>query len=95
MTAREPSTALDEALREERNLREQLADLIARRQQAEREAERLERRSELPGADDRVAAAAVTLRDQAATLAAEIDQRRRALRAQEGLVAELRAGSPS
>ena len=90
-----PEGDLARALEQERLLREEVGDLIRRRQRAEAEAAQLEARAELEGADGRVGAAASTLRARAEALAAEIDDRRRALRAQEGLVAELRAREPA
>jgi hypothetical protein len=83
--------ALGEAQATEDALRAQLGDLIGTKVRAEHEAERLDTRAGLPGADPELAALAGRHRAQAARLAAEVEEVRHSLRAQEARTEALRA----
>lgn len=84
---------LEEAERTERELREQIADLVSARARAESEATRLAGRSELEGADPTLAEIAERYRGQATRLGGEIDAVRASLREHEVDVERLRAQS--
>lgn len=84
---------LEEAERTERELREQIADLVSARARAESEATRLAGRAELEGADPTLAEIAERYRSQATRLGAEIDAVRTSLREHEADVERLRAQS--
>jgi hypothetical protein len=90
MTAGEASDRLQAAEQREDELRRRLNDLLVEQRRARSEQSRLEQRSRLEGADPRVAAAARTEEQRAAELATAVDSARAELRAQEGLVAQLR-----
>ena len=75
----------------ERELREQIAELVHARARAQQEASRLDDRSALPGADPSLAEIAGRWRRQAGVLEGEIDACRTSLRAAEAEVARLRA----
>lgn len=74
----------------EDQLRRQLNDLLVEQRRALAERYRFEQRATLEGADPRVADAARAEERRAADLAAAVESARAALRAQEGLVAQLR-----
>ena len=74
----------------EEQLRRRLNDLLVEQRRAESERSRFEQRSRLEGADPRVAEAARAEERRAAQLAAAVESARAELRAQEGLVAQLR-----
>lgn len=80
MTTMEGRTLEDE-------LRSRLAAAVTERARATREAERLEARATLPGADERVAAAAETQRRLATEAAADVERLRAELRTVEGAIA--------
>lgn len=84
---------LEEAERTERELREQIADLVRARARAESEAQRLLGRSGLDGADPTLAEIAERYRLQVTSLGAEIDAVRASLREHEADVERLRAQS--
>ena len=67
----------------ERELREQINDLVRARARAESEAGRLEDRARLPGADGDIDAIAERYRGQAARLAGEVEAMRTLLRGYE------------
>jgi hypothetical protein len=75
----------------ERELREQIAELVHSRARAEEEARRLTERTGLPGADPSLAEIAGRWERQAGVLAGEIESCRTSLRAAEAEVARLRA----
>ena len=88
-------SALDDALLEEVRLRSRLNALVHERAEALAEAERLDARAGLPGAEASLREAAARWRTVAERVAGEIETQRGVLRTQEGLVAELRApGEP-
>ena len=88
-------TSLDDALLEEVRLRSRLNALVHERAEALAEAERLEARAGLPGAEASLGDAATRWRTVAERVAGEIETQRGALRKQEGVVAGLRApGEP-
>ena len=80
-----------EAQATEDALRAQLGDLIGAKVRAQHEAERLDTRAELPGADPELGALAGRHRAQAERLAAEVEDVRQSLRAQEARTEALRA----
>ena len=82
---------VDEARAAEEALRQRLAATVTERARAQREAERLEGRAELAGADPRVAAAAAEQRRLAGVAGAEIERLRAEVRAAEGRTAEAEA----
>jgi hypothetical protein len=84
---------LEEAERTDRELREQIADLVSARARAESEAQRLLGRSGLDGADPTLADIAERYRLQVISLGAEIDAVRASLREHEVDVERLRAQS--
>jgi hypothetical protein len=90
MTAGEAPDRLRQAEEHENELRRRLNDLLVEQRRALSEQARLEERARLEGADPRVAAAARAEEQRAAELARAVDVARAELRAQEGLVAELR-----
>ena len=83
--------SLQDAERTDRELREQLNDLVRAKARAEREAERLGVRSGLGGADPALGDLATGYREQAQRLAAEVEQVRAALRRHEPELERLRA----
>lgn len=83
--------ALGEAQAIEDALRAQLGDLIGTKVRAEHEAQRLDTRATLPGADPELAALAQRHRAQAERLASEAEEVRQSLRAQEARTESLRA----
>jgi hypothetical protein len=89
-TAPTPADRLRAAEQREEELRRRLNDLLVEQRKALAEQSRFEQRSRLAGADHRVADAARAEERRAAELAAAIDSVRAELRAQEGLVAQLR-----
>jgi len=91
MTAGEASAGrLQAALEREDQLRRRLNDLLVEQRRALAEQTRFEQRARLEGADPRVAVAASAEARRAAELNAAVDAARAELRAQEGLVAQLR-----
>ncbi len=84
------SDRLRAAEKREEELRRRLNDLLVEQRRAESERSRFEQRSRLEGADPRVAEAARAEDRRAAELAAAVESARAELRAQEGLVAQLR-----
>ena len=91
MTAGEASPdRLRAAEEREEQLRRRLNDLLVEQRRAQAEQSRYEQRARLEGADQRVAAAASAEAQRAADLAAAVVAARVELRAQEGLVAQLR-----
>lgn len=84
-------TAVDDALLEELRLRSRLNALVHERAEALREAERLDARATLPGADAELSEIAARWRAVAERVAVETEEQRAALRAQEAVVARLRA----
>lgn len=83
--------ALTAAEATERELREQIAELVHARARAEQEARRLDERSELAGADPSLQEIAGRWRRQAEVLGGEIEACRTSLRSAEAEVARLRA----
>ena len=81
---------LKAAQRREDELRRRLNDLLTEQRRAVAERSRYEQRSRLEGADPRVAEAARAEERRAEELAGAIDSVRAELRAQEGVVAQLR-----
>lgn len=75
----------------ERELREQIAELVHSRARAEEESRRLKDRSGLPGADPSLGEIAGRWERQAGVLAEEIESCRTSLRTAEAEVARLRA----
>jgi hypothetical protein len=90
MTADQPSDRLQAAEEREDQLRRRLNDLLVELRRAMFERSRYEQRARLEAADPRVAAAARAEEQRVAELAAAVDVARAELRAQEGLVAQLR-----
>ena len=90
MTAGEPVDRLRAAEEREDQLRRRLNDLLVEQRRAQAEQSRFEQRARLEGADPRVAEAARTEQRHAAELTAAVENARAELRAQEGLVAQLR-----
>ncbi len=84
---------LDAALLEELRLRSRLNALVHERAEALREAARLDERAALPGADAGLPEIAARWRSVAERVAAETEEQRAALRAQEAVVARLRSGA--
>lgn len=84
-------TDVDAALLEELRLRSRLNALVHERSEAVREAERLDQRATLPGADPGLDEVAARWRAVAERVAAETEEQRAALRAQEAVVARLRS----
>ncbi len=83
--------ALQQAREAESSLRSRLADAVAERARTTREADRLEARASLPGADAAVAAAATEQLRLAAQAASHIETLRAELRRAEGQVVTLEA----
>jgi len=83
--------ALGEAQATEDALRAQLGDLIGTKARAEHEAQRLQTRSGIAGADPSLAELAERHRAQAGRLATEVEDVRTSLRAQEVRTERLRA----
>jgi hypothetical protein len=90
MTGGEAADRLRAAEERERELRRRLNDLLVEQRHAVAEQSRFEQRARLEGADPRVAAAARAEEQRATELGAAVEAARAELRAQEGLVAELR-----
>ena len=86
----EGAGGLREAEEREEQLRRALSGLVTEQRRAQAERARYEQRSRLEGADPRVSEAARSEERRAAELAAAVDAARAELRAQEGLVAQLR-----
>ena len=87
--------SLQDAERTDRELREQLNDLVRAKARAERESERLGVRSGLEGADPGLRELATEYREQAQRLSAEVEHVRASLRRHEGELERLRAqGGP-
>ena len=84
---------VSEARAREAALRTALAAAVAERARAGREADRLEGRAELDGADPAVAAAAAEQRRLEAAAAADVSRLRAELRAAEGVVVGLEASA--
>lgn len=82
---------LGEARAREAGLRAQLAAAVAERARAAREAERLEGRAALEGADPAVGAAAAEQRRLESAAAADVSRLRAELRTAEGTVVGLEA----
>jgi len=87
-------TALDDALLEELRLRSRLNALVHERQEAQKEAERLDVRAGLPGADGGLRKSAERWRTVADGVARDIEEQRSALRRQEAEVERLREPGP-
>ena len=85
-----PADRLRAAERREDELRRRLNDLLVEQRRALAEQSRYEQRARLEGADSRVADAARTEGQRAAELASAIEAARAELRAQEGVVAQLK-----
>lgn len=85
--------SVDETRAAEEALRQRLAAAVTEKARATREAERLEGRAALAGADPRVAAAAAEQRRLADAAGAEIDRLRAEVRAAEGRTAEAEAAA--
>lgn len=90
MTAGEADDRLRAAQEREDQLRRKLNDLLVEQRRAVSEQSRFEQRARLEGADPRVAAAARAEEQRATEMAAAVESARAELRAQEGLVAQLR-----
>ena len=90
MTTDEPPDRLREAEKREDELRRRLNELLVEQRRAMFARSRYEQRARLESADPRVSAAARAEEQRAAELAAAADAARVELRAQEGLVAQLR-----
>ena len=90
MTSDQASDRLRAAEEREDQLRRRLNDLLVEQRRALSEQSRYDQRARLEAADPRVAAAARAEEQRAAELAAAVDAARAELRAQEGLVAQLR-----
>lgn len=84
-------TDVDAALLEELRLRSRLNALVHERAEALREAERLDGRAALPGADASLPELAARWRTVAERVATETEAQRAALREQEAVVARLRS----
>ncbi|HYM57419.1 MAG TPA: hypothetical protein VES79_05595 [Solirubrobacteraceae bacterium] len=84
---------LAEAERTERELREQIADLVRARARAESEARRLGERAGLEGADPTLGDIAERYRSQSERLSGEVDAVRASLREHEADLERLRAQS--
>ncbi|HWT95593.1 MAG TPA: hypothetical protein VN238_21525 [Solirubrobacteraceae bacterium] len=82
---------LDAALLEELRLRSRLNALVHERAEAVREAEKLDARATLAGADAELPEVAGRWRAVAERVTREIEEHRTALRSQEAVVARLRA----
>jgi hypothetical protein len=82
---------LQDAIATEDALRAQLGELVGAKVRAEQESARLRDRATLPGADPAIGVLAADYADQAVRLAAEVEEVRMALRAQEGRTETLRA----
>lgn len=85
------TVALDQAREAESALRSLLADAVAERARATREADRLDGLAALPGVDAAVANAAIEQRQLAAQAAGRIEDLRAQLRQAEGRVVTLEA----
>lgn len=81
--------ALDQARADESSLRARLADAVTERARANREAERLEARASLPGADATLSTAATAQYALAERAAAQIEMLRLQLRRAEAEVVTL------
>jgi hypothetical protein len=82
---------LDAAIATERELREQIAELVKSRARAEQESRRLSDRAALPSAHRSLGDIAERWSRQAEVLAAELESSRTSLREAEAEVARLRA----
>lgn len=82
---------LQDAIATEDALRAQLGELIGAKVRAEQEAARLADRATLPGADPAMATLSTDYAEQAVRLAAEVEEVRGSLRAQEARTETLRA----
>ncbi len=82
---------LQEAIATEEALRAQLGELVGARVRAEQESARLDDRASLPGADPAMATLSADYAAQGERLAAEVEETRTALRAQEARTETLRA----
>lgn len=87
--------SVSEARAREAALRAELAAAVSERARAGREAERLEGRATLDGADPAVATAAVEQRRLEAESAADVSRLRAELRTAEGVVVGLEAAGDS
>lgn len=85
------ASPLESALTTERNLREQINDLVTARARARAEVARLEERAALPGADPALAAVAERYAVQGERLGEEIGSLRASLREREADTERLRA----
>ncbi len=83
-------SGLDDALLEEVRLRSRLNALVHERAEALKEAERLEARAGLAGAEASLRETAARWRTVADRVAGELEEQRGALRRQEAVVADLR-----
>ena len=90
MNPGEAADRLEAAEARESELRRRLNDLLVEQRRALTEKSRFEQRAQLEGADPRVATAARAEEQRAAELSAAVEAARSELRAQEGLVAQLR-----
>ena len=90
MTTEQPSDRLRAAEEREEQLRRRLNELLVDQRRAMFARSRYEQRARLESADPRVAAVARSEEQRAVELAATVDAARAELRAQEGLVAQLR-----
>lgn len=86
---------IDDALLSELRLRSRLNALVHERAEAVREADRLQTRSGLPGAEAELAATAERWRTVAAGVESDISEQRAELRRQEAVVARLRGPEAS
>lgn len=86
----EAADRLKAAEAREDELRRRLHDLLVEQRRALTEKSRFEQRARLEGADPRVADAARAEEQRALELGAAVEMARAELRAQEGLVAQLR-----
>ena len=84
---------LAEAEATESALRAQLGELVSAKVRAEKEGGRLADRATVPGAAPELAELSVRYRAQSGRLAAEVEEVRAGLRAQEGRTEQLRAGA--
>ena len=84
---------LEDAERTERELREQIADLVRARARAESEAKRLAERAAQPGVDATLGEIGERYRAQAERLGGEVDALRGSLREHEADLERLRADS--
>ena len=87
--------AADDALLEALPLRSRLNALVHERAEAVREADKLETKATLPGADGELTATAGRWREVASGVEKDIEEQRAALRRQEAVVAKLRGPEAS